>query len=377
VIVEGYLDVIALHQAGYTNTVSPMGTALTDQQLYLLKRFSHRIVLALDPDAAGIQATLRGLEIARQTMDRAQDPVFDARGLLGYEARLQADIRVTTLPQGMDPDDVVNQDPTQWESILSNAQPIVIHVMNTLAATQDTDDPKIKNDIASRVIPLIQDVPNPVERDTYLQKLSRLLRIDERTLLGWLPAQSRRRPTRRFIPDRSSQKADRSITISKVSASSITQEAYALGVLLRRPELLYQVDRNLQKYGLPRLSADDFQHTDHQAIITLLIESIDQDAAEPLNFVMNHLSLSMMEVADALLMGTEKLDPNEEKIADDIKRIVLSLRQRNVHQAIEYQRFLMEDAHQQGDIKGTQYQKNMVQLTSIKAKIDRALGKHS
>ncbi len=58
VIVEGYLDVIALHQAGFTNTVSPMGTALTEHQLYLLKRFSRRIVLALDPDAAGDKATL-------------------------------------------------------------------------------------------------------------------------------------------------------------------------------------------------------------------------------------------------------------------------------------------------------------------------------
>ncbi len=61
VIVEGYLDVIALHQAGFNNTISPMGTALTDHQLYLLKRYSRRIVLALDPDAAGDKATLRGL----------------------------------------------------------------------------------------------------------------------------------------------------------------------------------------------------------------------------------------------------------------------------------------------------------------------------
>ena len=79
VIVEGYLDVIALHQAGYTNTVSPMGTALTEHQLYLLKRYSRRIVLALDPDAAGDRATLRGLEISRRAMDHEQEPVFDAR----------------------------------------------------------------------------------------------------------------------------------------------------------------------------------------------------------------------------------------------------------------------------------------------------------
>ncbi len=82
VIVEGYLDVIALHQAGFANTVSPMGTALTEHQLYLLKRYTRRIVLALDPDAAGDKATLRGLQIARQSLDHEQELSFDARGLL-------------------------------------------------------------------------------------------------------------------------------------------------------------------------------------------------------------------------------------------------------------------------------------------------------
>ena len=82
VIVEGYLDVIALHQAGFSNAVSPMGTALTEHQLYMLKRYTRRIILALDPDAAGDKATIRGLEVARQAFDREQDPVFDARGLL-------------------------------------------------------------------------------------------------------------------------------------------------------------------------------------------------------------------------------------------------------------------------------------------------------
>jgi DNA primase len=72
VIVEGCFDVIALHQAGYENVVSPMGTALTEDQLRLLKRFSRRIVLALDPDTAGQKAVLRGLDAAREAMDASE-----------------------------------------------------------------------------------------------------------------------------------------------------------------------------------------------------------------------------------------------------------------------------------------------------------------
>ena len=184
VIVEGYLDVIALHQSGFKNTVSPMGTALNEDQLRFLKKYSRRIVLALDADAAGEKATLRGLELARNALDRTDEIGFDAHGLLRHEARLQADVRVTTLPEGADPDEVVLSDPEKWRQILASAQPIVVHVMETLAKEKDLDDPKAKSAIASQVLPLIEDVPSPVERDAYRQRLARLLKVDERSLEG-------------------------------------------------------------------------------------------------------------------------------------------------------------------------------------------------
>ncbi len=210
VIVEGYLDVIALHQAGFTNAVSPMGTALTEDQLRLLKRFTRRIVLALDADAAGEKATLRGLDIARQAMDHTSEPVFDARGLLHYETRLQADVRVTTLPPGLDPDDVANRDPQEWAGLVKAARPVVEHVMATLAAGQDLNDAKVKSRIAAQVLPLIEDVQNPVERESYRQSLARLIRVDERALLNTQAVAAPPRRGRRsapiselaFIPDR-------------------------------------------------------------------------------------------------------------------------------------------------------------------------------
>ncbi len=179
VVVEGYLDVIMLHQAGYTNTISPMGTALTEDQLRMLKKYTRRIILALDADIAGQKATIRGLEVARQAMDRETEIGFDIHGLLRQEARLQADIRVTAIPEGMDPDEVVLRDPAEWKTILDTAKPLVIHVMETLALEQDVTDPKVKQTIAQQVIPLIEDVPNLVERDAYRQRLARLLRVDE------------------------------------------------------------------------------------------------------------------------------------------------------------------------------------------------------
>ncbi len=373
VIVEGYLDVVALHQAGYTNAVSPMGTALTEHHLYLLKRYSRRIVLALDSDAAGDRATLRGLQIARQTLDREADPVFDARGLMRFEARLQADIRVTTLPEGMDPDEVVQRDPQEWDSILNNARPIVEHVMETLASNSDLQDPKVKNEIAAQVMPLIRDVPSPIERDTYRQRLARLLRVDERTLMVDQPTTARP-PRRRAKPRPPSIQVQPGETFRDAISGAYALESHILGVLMRRPDLLYRVDRILQELGLSRLSHADFQHADHQAILRLLQASVDQDMAEPLNYVLNSLSLPMMEVADGLLARTGNLDPNDDRVLEDILRGLITMRQAAVRQNIEYLRYLMEDAQQQGQMKVTQYQQTMVQHTQVLQQLNRALG---
>ena len=167
VIVEGYLDVIALHQAGYENVVSPMGTALTEDQLRLLKKSTRRIVLALDPDTAGQKAVLRGLDAARSAMDREGELGFDARGLLRNEARLQADLRVASMPDDLDPDEIVARDKDEWKRLIENAKPIVTHVMDSLAVGQNLNDAKVKNQIAAQVLPLIEDLPNALERDTY------------------------------------------------------------------------------------------------------------------------------------------------------------------------------------------------------------------
>lgn len=175
VIVEGYLDVIGPYQAGFKNCVSPMGTALTEDQFRLIKRYSRRIILALDPDAAGQKATLRGLQTARQTLDREGDPIpnpFNPSKLINIERRLKADIRVTTLPNGLDPDEIALEDPNLWKKLIEESKPIVTHVMDVLVENKDIDDPKVKNQIISQILPLINDLKSSSERVAFRQLLS-------------------------------------------------------------------------------------------------------------------------------------------------------------------------------------------------------------
>ncbi len=376
VIVEGYLDVIALHQGGFTNTVSPMGTALTEDQLRLLKKYTRRIVLALDPDAAGEKATLRGLEMARQAMDHAPEAAFDARGLLRHEARLQADLRVTTLPEGQDPDEVVNRDPSEWARILEAARPVVIHVMETLAQGRNLEDPKVKSDIAARVLPLIDDVANPVERDAYRQRLARLLRIDERALESarTTPVGRPRRRQPAQTPEPVESRASNAPVGLKGVGTSYALEGYCLGVLLRKPEHLFLLDRWLQEAGLSRLCVDDFTHTGHQLVFRLLQESLEQDQVEPQQYVLNHLPDSLTELGQNLLSMELPAGLAQDRLLEDLNRRVVELRRVGIKQNLNQLRYLEEDAQDQGDLRAAPYWEMNTQYLQMLNRLDQALG---
>ena len=263
IIVEGYMDVIVPYQEGYSNIVSPMGTAISADQLRYLKKLTRNIVMALDPDAAGEKATFRGLELARESLDRSFDPVPDGkgisntRGLVKHESRLNVDLRVATLPDDKDPDEIVLEDPELFGKIIKNAQPIVVHVMESLVASQDITIPKVKDQIASYVLLLIEDVQSKIERDAYIQRLARLLKLDERTLLGLKSTQtSKRKGGGKKQSGPESNKPELGSRGTEKLAFAL--ENHILRLLIRDPESIYAMDRILVGAGLERFTDTGF-----------------------------------------------------------------------------------------------------------------------
>jgi DNA primase len=353
VIVEGYLDVIALHQAGFENVVSPMGTALTEDQLRLLKRFTRRIVLALDPDTAGQKAVLRGLEAARTSLDREAELRFDARGLLRHEARLQADLRVATMPDELDPDEIVQRDPQEWKTLIETAKPIVEHVLETLIADKNVNDPKVKAEIAAQVLPLIEDLPNPVEREHYRQLLARRLRVDERAMFGSQPA--RTKPYRRARPKEQPQpEKTESASGALAGRQSRDVEAYCLAILLKHPELLHRLDRDLQKASLGPLSIQDFEYTDHQEFFQLVRQSLEQDATETRHYVEQHMDEDLRDLFSELSAQTIQ-EPLQDRLVAELYRSVIRLRRVMISESVSQLQFLQQEAQQSGDPLAASY----------------------
>ncbi|HEY70082.1 MAG TPA: DNA primase [Anaerolineae bacterium] len=342
VIVEGYMDVIALHQAGYANVVSPMGTALTEAQLRLLKRFSRRIVLALDADAAGDQGTLRGLTLARESLERQPEHVFNARTLVRQEGRLDADIRVVTLPPGQDPDEIVAEDVSAWTGMLEGAKSVVDYVLEVLIGGQDLEDAKAKATIAQQVLPLIEDVIDPWEREVYRQNLARRLKVDERALLAWKP---KRVQHRRMKPAQVDDGVDDDAAVSPQSSASVL-DGFCLGLLLRDPELTYRIDRALQSIDLEILAPTDFRGSERQAIFQAVREALEQQTEEPSAHWRKALLQPLLDIAGELVQKTQNIDLDRPRVLDEVLTNFLRLRKHDQELRLSQLRFQLQSAQE-------------------------------
>jgi len=150
VLVEGYMDVLALHQRGFRNTVGLMGLALSPEHAAILVKYAPRAILALDPDEAA-EVALARLHIERLS------------GL---------DLYVATLPAGRDPDEIVLESPAEWEDILYSAKPLPVYMTDYLIDKNPTGDIKTRRDIAQTIIRLIDIVDDPVEQAAYQEYLA-------------------------------------------------------------------------------------------------------------------------------------------------------------------------------------------------------------
>jgi DNA primase len=376
VIVEGYTDVIVVHQEGFENAVSPMGTALTEVQMRQLKRYTRRFVLALDPDAAGVKATLRGLEVAREALDHSSDLVFDARGLLHNEARLQADLRVSTLPDELDPDEIVLRDPEEWKNIIADAKPIILHVLETLTADRDMDDPKNKSDVAARILPLIGDVPNPVERDAYRQQVARALQVDESSLALFFQQSKRRRSRKSEQAEAAGNAAERMHGDFNSQENIRAMELHILKYLVNDPEQIYRINRFMQNQTLDRLTQEDFHFSENQQILGLIYQAIQQSDIDPDDFMAARMGeISDMIPESASLPGeSEEEKVDEKRELEDIIRTIMLIRQNAVNSQIQEYRFLQDNQSAPVEKSDQQiFQENLMKLIQSRRVLDKVL----
>lgn len=233
VIVEGYMDVIAAHQHGFSNVIASMGTALTEQQVGLLKPLASSFVLALDPDMAGHEATLRSLESAWKVfLNPATNLSRRSMGML-YQ-RSGVSLEIAALPQGLDPFDVISKDPNDWNRVISEAAPLLDFIIPAVIGRYDISVPGAKGSVVDMLSPLITSLDS-IDQDHYINFLAEHLKVNSQTL--------RRRIGRSFqrtILERSNTKLIRhtaDVEQPPVDGGKDALEEYILALLLSQPSL--------------------------------------------------------------------------------------------------------------------------------------------
>ena len=195
----------------------------------------------------------------------------------------------------------------------------------------------------------------------------------ERALIGGQVSGPRVRRTRQAEKSQVQESVKVSVTVS----SSKVVEAYVIGALFRKPELLYRLDRSLQEYGLLALNAQDFEYTDNQLLFGLIRESVEQDKAEHHEFVVDALPESLQGLSRDLIAQTEKFERADEKLLEELLRGVIKLRRVAAGENLNQLRFLQEEAHQEGDLRAASYQDLVLQHTKLLRDLDQAYRKIS
>jgi len=240
IVVEGYLDCIALHQAGFGNTVASLGTAFTPEQARELRRVASNLYLCFDGDAAGQAATARSIDMLA-------------------EEGLQ--VRVARLPQGRDPDDIVLTDgPAAFAELLEQSQRWRDFKIE-LACSRISARFSNKSDIAREAMSVIVTVRDPIERDQYVKAMARKLDVAEAAL-----RQVRLHPNNQHQSARDLDRSPNRRAPGPTETPSIERELMQL--ILVRPTLLETVA------GV--VTADDFNTQEmRDAFVTLLKQRVE------------------------------------------------------------------------------------------------------
>ena len=148
------MDALAAHQDDHVNVVATLGTALTEQQLRIIKRVTGNLILALDADTAGELATARGLERAREVFGEER-VVPTSRGLMRLERQLNANIQIASLPAGLDPAELIGKDLEEWRRLIDQAKPIVEFYIERGLADVDSNSSKEVSKAVRGLLPIL------------------------------------------------------------------------------------------------------------------------------------------------------------------------------------------------------------------------------
>lgn len=280
ILVEGQMDVIMSHKAGIKEIVAVSGTALTDQHITTLLRYTNQFLLAFDNDEAGINACLRSAAL-----------ITKKGGV----------VKIIHITNGKDTADLVRESPNLWESAVNNAVDFIEYYMNNILANIEANNTPAKNKALQTLLEWIQDINDPITKNYYIKRLADLLNMAEKEIYSKLKL--------------SSPKAELNQKEASQDTASIKLQKQIIAYLLYKPE----------NHDILILEQSLFTQSRLREIFIKLREYCKQNSVKNLSIAKCKEILSEIEykVLEELLLPIfykiEQLQPNEEQIQHTIK----------------------------------------------------------
>ena len=356
VIVEGYFDAIAAHQAGIGTVVASMGTALTQDQYRVLDDLHiDRAVVAFDGDAAGQRsAEARGRELLKIVQPAASR---SRKGTVDTTYRLE--VYVTVLPENTDPDEMARRDPDGLRARLAAAKPLLEFVIGQVqdrVGRERLATPDGRRRFLEETLPLLADEPDPIRREVYLGTLSAATGLDQAALREQA-ASARIRPQRSDGPERNGWPGREAGTAPAAAEAVRKQvpslERYLMAQLVKFPEEAARAD----------LDPTDLADPEHRAILEFLRSDGPSTAGLPAHLAATAASLG----ANAPEPGPD-VDPGQE-----IEILVLRLREANLRRRLGEARAGL--ARQ--DTGGVDLDQEVARLATLLDELMRARERHT
>jgi DNA primase len=351
VIVEGYTDVMAAHQAGFENVVASLGTALTRGQIELALKYGEAIALAYDVDLAGDSAAREGL-LAQLGADHSVSKV-----------------RMVRIPDGKDPDELIRGNPDAWRQAVADAREVVGFAIERLASEAEMGSVAGKRAFTGRVLAIIKAIPDPLERNFYVQQVAQRVNVEP----GILAEALQREPVRRPVTPAAVAIGPGNALGTFDGAGPSGLEVEALGLLLSHPVLAAETGGN---------GALPFRDATALALARAWQARVTSVGGEPvaadLEDFVSKLDPASAELARALLVRTAeageegRLDPDQ---AREVLRItLLRLRVARLEEDLRDGRLLLEEAQHEGDRTRLEaIEQQIMRLGREKAEVTKAM----
>lgn len=312
-IVEGYTDVISLHQAGIDNVVASSGTAFTEEQIKLIRRFTENVTVMFDGDAAGIKAALRGIDLV-------------LKGGLN--------VRVVLLPDGDDPDSFSRKmSVTELKQYLKEHAKDFISFKIDLLATESGHDPIRRAEAIREIVTSISHIPDPIKRSVYIQETSTLLKMQEAVLqteLNKITLTERQKaaPTEKgrnrnmpgpppddvppiFVPGE-----DEPVSTTSIASKIERQERESVRLLVNFAEDAFDAEAKIIEFMIAELEDVEFENYIYKEIFTAFLENYrNGNVIDPMYF-MEHSSPEVKSMVAELTTRRHEVSKgwHEEKI---------------------------------------------------------------